>query len=569
MRFRLFLEQSDNIYCDLCRREIKSGEELSVQGYKFCRMCDIDKTEKSREELVKFAQAIEKRKKKKDDRLPWFPPGKNRIWIPLEIKNADKLFTTEDAAVIYAIHNFKGGSKRFPYSPQGYEVVDYVQGYAKPKSVQEHVQRGLIDFYQYLKNKTNSYNILLEVNVNKIRIGAILNYLIETAPTDKEKTYYTNLLKYFEHSKYRIFMKYKWMVVISKDPHDVARLGISNYWKSCLRPGGSSYSHEVVCSGALVAYLVKQGETDLRKAIARILLDRYTPLDGSKYDIVVPQPRVYGWNVEGFYEFVKNWLEKVQSKYSSKETIYSRQGMHYSDELGDIFWPEQGAETAKRIFEKLIKGEIRDEGKLFQIYTEYFSKPRKIDEEFSEILFQLFLKIAIQNRYGEEYAVQLILRENIIDGGILGNKIGNWWKRFQANRPIVDLGQYNYHSVQDYLKSNNYPKGSLLELFEKATLDYIESIKYVIKEIKNMSPDASDNYAGELNNLVGLFNRLYYIDKYFIEKLIDNELINLAADILPVIKNIAAPAYGENIVKKYKKTLNKIKNIKENNDQEN
>jgi hypothetical protein len=80
-----------------------------------------------------------------------------------------------------------------------------------------------------------------------------------------------------------------------------------------------------VAVGSLVAYLIDVNDKDIEHPHARIHIKRLESESG--HNIVIPEKKVYGNNVEGFLDTVKNWIDERQKvpneKYEMKSEVFS------------------------------------------------------------------------------------------------------------------------------------------------------------------------------------------------------------------------------------------------------
>jgi hypothetical protein len=134
-------------------------------------------------------------------------------------------------------------------------------------------------------------------------------------------------------------------VVISQDPHDLAKMSYERAWTSCMELGEGGHHTNVFCEverGGLVAYLVEGNDTDIENPIARIHIRRFDSTDGKS--IAKAETSVYGEDIDGFQEAVEAWLNNMNSNYSPGR--YTLSGGTYSDSYGSniIVTPENEEE---------------------------------------------------------------------------------------------------------------------------------------------------------------------------------------------------------------------------------
>ena len=118
-------------------------------------------------------------------------------------------------------------------------------------------------------------------------------------------------------------------IVISQDPHDMAKMSTGRRWTSCMDLQ-KDRQHDVFCevaSGGLIAYLIDSSDKDVENPHARILIRRFSNKEGDS--VAMPEDQVYGNDIRGFEEIVGDWIDSKQS--NIKPGNYERGGMPYSD----------------------------------------------------------------------------------------------------------------------------------------------------------------------------------------------------------------------------------------------
>ena len=235
----------------------------------------------------------------------WFPPGEDRIYIPFVRLAAG------DQDVIELLQE------------EGYEVINYRDGYCRrPGSNIQKIGRVL----GRLKKQA-----LRELE-QKHKAGILFNILRERRKTNK---YFDDIIKQFTSSKYRGVGRNRMVVVISQNPHDIARMSTERDWESCMtlpteeHEAGAHHKSVLkeVESGGLIAYLIYDHDRDIDRPLSRIHIRRFENREGSS--IAVAEKSVYGLEVAGFAEVVDAWLEEKQGTVAPG--FYRLQGGGYSD----------------------------------------------------------------------------------------------------------------------------------------------------------------------------------------------------------------------------------------------
>lgn len=211
--------------------------------------------------------------------------------------------------------------KEDPREPE-YEVVDLKGGYARAKGRNNLVKIGkLLDTLKYKANKRNDA---------RLAAGELsrLKHMEERRVND---SYYDGLKSDFENMAYRAGSELE--VVVSMNPHDIASMSTGRGWTSCMNLKDGGHKRDVYCEvayGGFVAYLVRKGDREVEKPIARVHIRRFDSKSGRS--VAVPEETVYGTEKPGFMEAVRGWLERMQGRVEAGS--YRRMGGEYSDTFG-------------------------------------------------------------------------------------------------------------------------------------------------------------------------------------------------------------------------------------------
>jgi len=197
------------------------------------------------------------------------------------------------------------------------------------------------------------------VRIGKILHNRLKNISDEIKDTDREilevkapeqKQYYLDLKGDWERDLQRtreILTKYEssisralikkdvssLQVVISQDPHDIAKMSTDRGWTSCMdlnkkdRARCADVMREVK-SGGLAAYLIDRSDKNIEHPYARILLRRLQNYKGDS--ILQPEQFVYGTAVPEFKKTVEKWANEYNLK-SPANTKYKLKGREYTD----------------------------------------------------------------------------------------------------------------------------------------------------------------------------------------------------------------------------------------------
>ena len=103
-------------------------------------------------------------------------------------------------------------------------------------------------------------------------------------------------------------------VVISRHPYDIAGMSTDRGWTSCMNLKDGSNKEYValdVKEGTLVAYLIKKGDRDIKRPVARIAIKPFVNVLAADEIAFGIENAVYGTDVPGFTSTVKDWVNYV------------------------------------------------------------------------------------------------------------------------------------------------------------------------------------------------------------------------------------------------------------------
>jgi hypothetical protein len=298
----------------------------------------------------------------------WFPSGQDRIYIPFKSnvsEDDDSDLEGDDSDIVELINDFKGGGK-YPESEDGYEVVDYAKGLAAPKKVidkydtpekfklhlqtkkknlsPEKIDQIVADKFGVSEAQRNLYKIrgILDQikNQEESKIKSKLdnqevsqnkyNYL-----SNKQAEYMDDIIRWFEMSPSRSGSgkSKEYAIVISKNPEDLENMSTGRSWSSCMEIGKGGNYGQVYCEikdGGFIAYLTTPDDKEIENPKSRVLIRRLDSKTGNP--IAVVEESIYGWEVPGFVQEVKKWVESKQGKIKIGE--YQLKGAEHSDTFG-------------------------------------------------------------------------------------------------------------------------------------------------------------------------------------------------------------------------------------------
>ena len=153
-------------------------------------------------------------------------------------------------------------------------------------------------------------------------------------------------------------------IVFSHDPEHIGECSTNKGWKSCasLTPKGNPTSYgsgvaakaipNAISAGTHVAYLMKNGETDLNKAHARILLHPYHSYDSEgniQHTVLMPERKVYSKTGGRQSSFASSLEDFARKNYPMKPgKIYRKDPTVYNDDNQEARF-DTSPESVKKI----------------------------------------------------------------------------------------------------------------------------------------------------------------------------------------------------------------------------
>lgn len=439
-----------------------------------------------------------------------------RIYIPFQ----DAESSEEEAEFIQNLNS--------ELEDSGYELVDLKQGYAKQKGKPNNIKIGkLIEKLHYQANKE------MEDSFKAGKISQILK--------DKKisfyNQYYNKLKTSFENLPSRIGGQFE--IVISKNPHDLGSMSTGRGWESCMNLVDGQHRKDVYCevaSGGFIAYLIKSQDKNIEKPLARIHIRRFDNKKGQS--LAIPEETVYGNEVPGFLEKVKDWLTSKQGKVVAGP--YKRQGGSYSDTFG---------KSSKKGY--FVPPEAEDKKKIVSWISKWMGldkdKKAKYSDYFIQSLVSLFKS---QEKYPSNFVMKLkefIFGDNYVPiKGQFSQHVRQFRSKFALRFPELITKEDFDSAVAESVDK----KQILLDLIDKfpkfvdeETLKSLKNIssKYerekiqekISKEFPSLTPQMQSMIEDEVNNSLRVDNpRLIVNSKtsiYEVRHLISSEIDKLAA----------------------------------------
>jgi len=255
----------------------------------------------------------------------WFPNG-NRVYIPMSEASAHP---DNDDLLIMELLREAGYQTNLQLYREGYVLN---RGGNRVRLAK--VLRSLLEseYKQKVEKIRSTYQDKIDNGFDPEIMSEEMDRSLEHARQSSE-----DMFQVFVNSSFRSGKTSDMVVVISQDPHDVAKMSTDRGWTSCMDLDSGQYRENVVCeveAGSLIAYVIRADDVNIEKPLARIHIKRYEDLEGNSY--AVQEDTAYGADIAGFDTLVKSWLDERQG--DMPIGFYKRKGGSYSDSLDeDVF----------------------------------------------------------------------------------------------------------------------------------------------------------------------------------------------------------------------------------------
>jgi len=283
-------------------------------------------SEKYNKKFKKKIEELAKRNTKPFDL--WFN-GKNRLFFPFTTDTSSEEEVDVEVKDALLLHDYK--------------IVDYIGGYCEKDGVTYRI--GKI--------------------ISKLKDLDLKNAL-DFTEKEELQIHWNNVNNIFLNSFHRQGKNISpdLLIVISQNPHDIAKMSFERRWTSCMKLDDDDDSNIFceVSDGGLVAYLINKNDKSIEDPLGRISIRRFANDQG--ISIAIPEDEVYGINVTGFFEFVKKWCDE-KNKINMQKNIdyYNLRGRKVSDsfERAEFFiknLDNEPFEELKKIFYELSEMKI-------------------------------------------------------------------------------------------------------------------------------------------------------------------------------------------------------------------
>lgn len=266
------------------------------------------------------------------------------------------------------------------------------------------------DFRKILNLNDESIEIFKESLATSDQLNEIEPKLLVQKILEHKVTYYARLLdelsiaiEKYNLSEFRTGAHKNLTLVISQNPHDIAKASFERAWDSCwnLESGiNSNCALNEAKSGGLIAYLIKKDDKNIEEPLCRLLIRKFKNKNG---DIMAKvEDVVYGLEIPGFKDAVKRFIDN-NVKSSNEPGTYTLHGGQYSDsyERNLIIHP-----PADRISSEYISSLIEDRLK--------FTIDNFLEMELKASTIDLVSAKSVAN-YGHEWSLYKIFQHPAID----------------------------------------------------------------------------------------------------------------------------------------------------------
>jgi hypothetical protein len=309
--------------CDECGKVMSDDEGRFGEDYTYCDECFQENMS-----YDKFYHEIEDRASNNPDPFKdWFEKGKDHIYLDYDV-NEDMPESDQEIQKYLEEHNCFTNN------------TDYRAGYCYMEKRRLRIGKLL---EKLRKNKIKDMTKRFE------KIKGHEEYLKRIL--DKINFFFNDIVDKYMRSDYRSLKDVSDLkIIVSKDPHDIAKMSFERNWTSCMNlaenAGAAGNIYCEVEEGGLIAYLVRKDDSKIERPISRVLLRRYVNDAGDS--LAIPEETIYGDDKIDFLPAIQEWLDSKQK--NLPKGTYGIRGMDYVENL-----PVQYEKTAIMYLERLIK----------------------------------------------------------------------------------------------------------------------------------------------------------------------------------------------------------------------
>lgn len=198
--------------------------------------------------------------------------------------------------------------------------------------------------YRDIKIEFGDYNFYVspELYINgyaqdssgrQVRIGKVLNMIINKAESEGEKYNFKELLKQYNQDPMRLqgeMVKKKKLIVMSTANYDLVGMTQGRSWErdSCMRLDnsygqGGKYVHCDILFGTIVVYLINEEDRNIQNPLGRTLVKPYINVENGSDVYYAADPKEYGGQT-GFNDMVDKIFRDLQEGKDGRFKLHHR-----------------------------------------------------------------------------------------------------------------------------------------------------------------------------------------------------------------------------------------------------
>ena len=191
---------------------------------------------------------------------------------------------------------------KYEHDRNGYRVYIPIEGKKKRIRVPADIKKAIEEKGYKIDDYVGGYAI--NNDNRKMKIGRLL----KDNPQAQQK---------FMNDPQRKSTKNTYTTVISRHPYDIAGMSTDRGWTSCMNLDDGGYIRYVtkdVKQGTVVAYAVRSEDRNIQNPVCRVLIKPFINKNHPKIVHFGIEGMIYGSEVPGFIDVVREWVDEVNSK---------------------------------------------------------------------------------------------------------------------------------------------------------------------------------------------------------------------------------------------------------------
>jgi hypothetical protein len=261
------------------------------------------------------------------------------------------------------------------YFTTDYEGKDPEQNFDVDTFAAVKMRLGDNRFHVSLQLYKDGYTEAEDNGGRKLRIGKVLNMLINKADSEEKKEYLKDLLQKYNQDPMRLqgqMTKKKKLIVMSTANYDIAGMTQGRSWQqdSCMRLDsgygqGATYVHCDILFGTIVAYLINEDDKNIENPLGRTLVKPFIDISGPSRNVYyAADPKEYGGQT-GFNSLVSDMFIDLQTEKEGKFKLHPRLSSQGRDVIKLNYGPKM---IDQKIVNDLIKPASWGNGKSVSFY---------------------------------------------------------------------------------------------------------------------------------------------------------------------------------------------------------